>query len=216
MSVSRPPARRRRRRAGVIGLVLLLAGLGVLGWVAWEMLGTNVVSRHRADAIRGQTERDWARGNSGTALGILHVPRFGRSYAVPILEGFGDDVLAKGIAQYPQGAQVGRIGNYVLAAHRVTHGEPFRSFPDLRRGDVVRIETRTAVYTYRLRSSGQAITVDFHTSWPLWPVPDPDAKGRKPTRRVITLLTCSELFHTDNRSVVVGDLVSKTVRHRSA
>ncbi|MGI9156161.1 MAG: sortase domain-containing protein [Marmoricola sp.] len=215
MSVSRPSARP-RRTAGVIGLVLLLAGLGVLGYVGWEMFGTNVVSRHRADAIRSQTEQAWAHGNRGTALGILHVPRFGKSYAVPIVEGFGEDVLARGIAQYPAGDKVGQVGNYVLAAHRVTHGEPFRSFPDLRRGDLVRIETRTATYTYRLRSSGQAITVDFHTSWPLWPVPNPDAKGRRPTRRLITLLTCSELFHTDNRSVVVGDLVSKVARHRSA
>jgi sortase A len=49
--------------------------------------------------------------------------------------------------------------------------------------------------------------VPFTTSWPLWPVPDPDARRQKPTERLITLLTCSELFHTNNRSVVIGELV---------
>ena len=48
---------------------------------------------------------------------------------------------------------------------------------------------------------------DFSTGWPLQPVPDPDAAGRRPTEAVITLVTCSELFHTRDRSVVIGDLV---------
>ena len=114
-----------------------------------------------------------------------------------------------GIASDPKWARVGQVGNYVLATHRVTHHEPFRKFPDLRRNDLVLIETCTAVYTCRLRNAGQSITVDLHTAWPLWPVPNPAAQGRRPTRRLITLLTCSELFHTDNRSVVIGDLVTK-------
>ncbi len=45
-----PPQTRRRRRPsvlGVLGLVLLLAGIGCLGWVAYQYFGTNVVS-HRA------------------------------------------------------------------------------------------------------------------------------------------------------------------------
>jgi sortase A len=205
-----PPGRTRRGPVFHVGLLLLLAGLGVMVYVGWQMFGTTVVSHHRADQITERTERAWKKGYDGPAAGILHVPRFGKGYAVPIIRGFDEDTLAKGVAWYPKGAAVGQVGNYVLAGHRITHGQPFSKFPDLRKGDLVSVETRTATYTYRLRNAGQSITVDFHQSWPLWPVPSPDAKGRPATRPVLTMLTCSELFHTDNRNVVIGDLV-KTV-----
>jgi hypothetical protein len=42
----------------------------------------------------------------------------------------------------------------------------------------------------------------------LWDVPDPDQRDVEATEPVITLITCSELFHTDNRSVAIGDLES--------
>ena len=211
---SRRPEPRRSRVVGVVGLVLLVAGLAVLGYVGWEMFGTNVVSRHRADDLRRSTVRAWHHGESGPALGLVRIPRFGKSYVKPIIRGFGEVSLAKGVAWYPKGAKVGKVGNYVLAGHRVTHGEPFSKFPSLRKGDKVVIETRSSIYTYRLRNAGQSITVDFRTAWPLYPVPRPDGKGRKPHHRLITLLTCSELFHTDNRNVVIGDLVSKVAKQR--
>jgi sortase A len=206
--VSRP----RRRPLRSVGLVLLVAGLAVLGYVGWEMYGTDVVSRHRSDQVTRATIRAWHDDVPAPALGLLRVPRFGKDYRVPIVRGVDADALARGVGWYPQGATVGGIGNFVIAGHRVTHGEPFRRFPTLRKGDTVSIETRTAIFTYRLRNAGQAITVDFTTAWPLWPVPSPDARGRTPTKRLITLLTCSELFHTDNRNVVVGDLVSRVAK----
>ena len=209
--VSRP--QRRSRPLRTAGLVLLTAGIAVLGYVGWQMFGTNVVSKHRAEAITSDTRQAWSDGSTPPALGLLRVPRFGKHFEVPIVKGFGADSLARGVGWYPDGAKVGGVGNYVLAGHRVTHGEPFRQFPDLRKGDTVSIETRTATYTYRLRNAGQAITVDFDTAWPLWPVPAPDARDREPTKHLITLLTCAELFHTDNRNVVVGDLVRTVAKH---
>jgi sortase A len=219
--VSRPSRRsgttgRRGRAVGVVGLVLLLAGVAVLGYVGWQMFGTNIVSRHKADELRKGTVSAWHRGKEGPALGLIRIPRFGKDFEKPIIRGFSDESLAKGVAWYPEGAEVGQVGNYVLAGHRITHGEPFSKFPDLRKGDKVIIETRTATYTYRLRNAGQSITVDFRTAWPLWPVPDPAAKGRTPHERLITMLTCSELFHTNNRNVVVGELVRTVRKDRAA
>ncbi|GGF55190.1 hypothetical protein GCM10011519_31340 [Marmoricola endophyticus] len=209
-TLDRDPGEREKRPRGVVfwcGVLLIVVGLGLLGYVGWQMFGTNVVSRHEAGQIRERTERAWERGEEGPSRALLHVPRFGASYSVPIVQGFTDDNLAKGVARYTDGAKAGGLGNYVLAGHRVTHGEPFSKFPDLRKGDLVEVETRTATYTYRLRNSGTDTIVDFTTAWPLWPVPSPSAKGAAPTQHLITLLTCSELFHTDDRSVVVGDLV---------
>ncbi|QMW66052.1 hypothetical protein H4N58_18215 [Mumia sp. ZJ1417] len=42
--------------------------------------------------------------------------------------------------------------------------------------------------------------------------PVPGEPGGVPTERLITLVTCSELFHTDARSVVFGELASAVAK----
>nr|WP_312870103.1 class E sortase [Streptomyces himalayensis] len=82
------------------------------------------------------------------AYAVLAIPRLG--VRVPVAEGISKaGVLNKGYAgHYPGTAQPGRAGNFALAGHRNTHGEPFRYINRLERGDEVRVETKTAVYTY--------------------------------------------------------------------
>ncbi len=197
----------------VIGLVLVLSGLGILGWVGWQYWGTNIVSQREHDRIRTELIERWESGDEASStsiegVGLLRVPRFGPDFEVPILDGDDPATLSRGVGRDTDSAQPGEIGNLVLSGHRVTHGEPFRDFLKLRAGDEVVVETRTHVYTYTLRQNGDQIRVPFTTSWPLWPVPDPDAAGQEATEPVVTLVTCSELFHTDDRNVVVGDLKS--------
>lgn len=192
---------------GTIGLALVVAGLGVLGYVAWQYWGTNVVAKQQQAQVRQAISEDWRNGTDGKNIGLLRVPRFGRDYEVPIVKGFDQTSLAKGVGMYPKADLPGELGNFAIAGHRVTHGEPFRDFLKLRKGDTVTVETRTAIFTYRLRQNGDAITIPFTQGWPLQKVPDPALRGEPPTKSVLTMLTCSELFHTDNRNVVVGNLV---------
>ncbi|MCL3837928.1 sortase [Aeromicrobium duanguangcaii] len=199
----------------VVGLVLVLAGLGVLGWVGWQYFGTNIVSQRQHEKIRGEIVEEWKKPAQADekkidGRGLLRVPRFGQDFEVPILDGEDDATLSKGVGRNTDSALPGEVGNIVLSGHRITHGEPFRKFLDLRAGDEIEIETRTHVYTYRLLQDGDETRVPFTTSWPLWPVPDPDAAGEKPTKALVTLVTCSELFRTDDRNVVIGELEKTT------
>lgn len=78
-------------------------------------------------------------------------------------------------------------------------------------GDKVYVETRTKIFTYVLRNDGRSIVVPFTTGWPLAEVPDPEREGEKATTEpLMTMVTCAELFNTDNRSVVIADLGSTT------
>ncbi|MFL6090242.1 MAG: sortase domain-bontaining protein [Aeromicrobium sp.] len=203
-----------RKLVRMLGILMILSGLTIMGWFAWQYWGTNVVAhKHQQQILDKWVETD--------AVGILRVPRFGADYQVPILPGGdlvgpkGADALSRGVAWYEPGAKPGAIGNFVIAGHRVTHGEPFANFPKLKAGDKVSVETRNAWYTYVLRSGGTEIVVPFTASWPLQDVPDPNPPGGpplEPTKAVLTMVTCSELFHTDNRSVVIGDLASTKVK----
>ena len=200
-----------RKTMRAFGILLILAGLGMLAYIAWQYYGTNIVSKQKQQEVKQRIAVDWGKGLDSDAIGLLRVPRFGDTYEVPIVKGFSNDALARGVGWDTKSAKPGEIGNFAIAGHRVTHGEPFAKFPKLKRGDVVYVETRTDIFTYKLRNSGKSITVDFTVGWPLQRVPDPRAAGERPTKAVLTMLTCSELFHTRNRNVVIGDLI-KTVR----
>lgn len=208
---ARPPKRPRtgpvRRLMIVLGVVMILTGLGFLAYCGWQYYGTNIVAKQKQADIKQDLAQDWGKGVDGDAIGLLRVPRFGAGYEAPIVKGFDDDALSSGVGWDPKSADPGEIGNFAIAGHRVTHGEPFAKFPELQKGDKVVVETRTQILTYKLRNSGTSIKVDFSVGWPLQRVPDPDAAGERPTSSVITLLTCSELFHTRNRNIVIGDLV---------
>ncbi|GAB4012733.1 class E sortase [Nocardioides ultimimeridianus] len=217
-----PPARGRGSRPlFVFGLGLILAGVGILAWVAWEFWGTNWVSQHRQEQVTSQLDQGWKSGQDtvhtkfGDAIAILHVPRFGPDYGVPILEGDSESVLAAGIGHVPNTQGPGAVGNFVLAGHRVTHGEPFAKFPSLRKGDEVYVETRTTTYVYVLDNGGSDLIVPFTDTWVTLPSPVNPSGGVQPvpgSDHLITLFSCSEIFHTDNRSVVFGHLVDAKPR----
>ena len=67
------------------------------------------------------------------------------------------------------------------------------------------VETADTVYTYELDGSPRDLTVKPADNWVLEPVP---GKPREtPTRSIITLTTCQDLFHSPDRSVAFGHLV---------
>lgn len=191
----------------VFGLASILTGLGFLGYVGWQYFGTNVVSKQAQQEITQDMTTAWDDGVDGDAVGLLRVERFGADFEVPIVPGFDDAALASGVGWYEERALPGEVGNFVIAGHRVTHGEPFRDFLELRQGDEVVVETRTHIYTYELRDNGTDRTLDFTQGWPLNSVPG--ERGVEPTEKLITMLTCSELFHTRNRQVVFGELIDE-------
>lgn len=224
LGTKRQVSPRRLTLAMVLGATLLVGGLAWSGWVAWQLFGTNWVS-HRAQARTiERLEESWKRGERRVEVeagvnadALIRIPRFGADYAVPVLRGTGDQVLAQGFGHVVGTAEVGKVGNYVVAAHRVTHGEPLRRMPDLRPGDKVIVETSSKVYTYVLDTPGAGLVVDFTAGWVLNTLPaNPKSGGIEPAQRkgqkLITLLTCSELFHTDNRLVAFGHLTSATRR----
>lgn len=207
-----------------IGLLLILSGVALLGYVGWEFWGTNWVSQRKQAAVKDDIMKGWesgddvvdvSEGGKGAKAGaIVRIPSFGDDYAVPILEGTSDGVLAAGYGHFKNSAKVGQDGNYALAAHRVTHGEPLRDMPELEPGDEVIIETRDYLYTYVLDTGGNDLTVPFTAGWVLDPLPANPDGGVEPEQtegqKLITLTTCSEIFHTDNRLVAFGHLESKT------
>ena len=203
------------------GVTLIVAGLAVLGYVGWQLWGTTWVSKREQKEITGSLQEQWKTEPAATlqpkyvpkgeASALIRIPAFGQKYVVPVLEGTSDDVLSKGYGHFTRSADPGEVGNYALAAHRVTHGEPLRRMPELRPGDRVVVETVDHTYTYELDTDPRRLVVPFTGTWVLDPVPKNPGDGPQPRQapgqRLITLTTCSEIFHTDNRMIAFGHLV---------
>ncbi|MBW8752117.1 MAG: class E sortase [Propionibacteriales bacterium] len=226
----RPTRSTGRRITFWFGIGLILAGLGLLGYVAWQFWGTNWVARKHQRELTSQVQKDWAAGKGcdkfcpkGATLALIRIPRFGPKYVVPLLEGTDKaTVLDKGaFGHFENTAGPGQVGNFAIAGHRVTHGEPLRHMPDLRPGDKVIVETRKFTYTYVLDTNPNDLVISFTGTWVLDPLPhNPDPGGPEPQQvegqRLITLTTCSEIFHTDNRMIAFGHLVREKAKTAAA
>jgi len=207
-----------------VGLVLLLVGVLCLGYLAYQYWGTNEVSRHAYDTEKDQLRASWQRESTpgpastpasgqlapppmpGDVLGLLRIPALGADYEVPILCGTGLDVLSNGVGHYPSTVLPGQPGNFAVAGHRVTHGEPFRDLLSLNQGDEVVVETRAAVFTYVLDVPPRDLTVKAGDEWVLEAVPG--RPGATPDQALLTLTTAQDLLRSRDRSVGFAHLAS--------
>ncbi|GAA1428879.1 hypothetical protein GCM10009616_09670 [Microlunatus lacustris] len=123
------------------------------------------------------------------------------------MSGTTDKVLARGVGHYQWTAQPGEVGNFGIAGHRITQGEPFARLLELDAGDKIIVETPAAIFTYILDTSARDLTVDEQDVWVLDPV---QGRRGRATEARITLTTCQDLFRSPDRSVAFGHLVSTT------
>jgi sortase A len=226
---ARPRARHLRRRSstgprvvGVLGELLLTAGV-VLGlFVVWQIWWTDVVAGRQQDAVVAQIEKDYAAPAvketaqprtdppptvapvpEGQGFATLHVPRWGGDYEVPVTEGVGlRTVLNTGAAgHYPGTAMPGDVGNFALAAHRQTHGAAFHDVDKLQAGDPIVVETADAWLVYRVTEHYVVTPDEVDVIAPV-----PGEPGTQPTARTLTFTTCHPLWSVAQRWITHGEL----------
>ncbi|MFI6417721.1 class E sortase [Streptomyces sp. NPDC050842] len=143
------------------------------------------------------------------AFAILRIPRLGLT--APVARGISKrSILDKGyVGHYPGTAGPGLPGNFALAGHRNTHGEPFRYVNRLREGDRITVRTRERTYTYRVdqvlpqtapRDVGVIRAVPRSLVKPSY--------GYSTAGSYLTLTTCTPEFSSAYRLVVWAKLVS--------
>jgi sortase A len=197
------------------GELLITAGLVLLLFVAYQLVWTNVVARQAQGQVSDDIRDAWERppGQSapagptledvdfGEGFAFLRIPRLGRGYTVPVVQGVDLDDLARGVGHYPTTAGPGEVGNFAVAGHRATNGEPFAHLDRMRRGDVVVAETRDAWFTYVVDRTRIVLPSE---TWVIDPVPGkPNAE---PSERLLTLTTCNPRWASTERLIVFGHL----------
>ncbi|MFF3502206.1 class E sortase [Streptomyces sp. NPDC003247] len=224
---ARRQARARKPGAAVIasravGEVFITTGVLMLLFVTYQLWWTNVRAHAQADQEASSLQDDWANGkrNPGTfspgqGFALLHIPKL--DVVVPIAEGTSNKkVLDKGmVGHYGEGALEtampdAKTGNFGLAGHRNTHGEPFRYINKLQPGDAIVVETQDEYYVYKMASM-LPVTSPSNVSV-LEPVPV--GSGFTGPGRYITLTTCTPEFTSKYRLIVWGKMVEERPRSK--
>lgn len=210
------------------GEVLLTVGVVMLLFVAYTLWWTGVETGNQQEGLKDELAQQWEVGQPqpgvtitpgateppegladvqiGDGVAILRIPRFGPGYAWAVVEGIDLDNLARGPGHYPQTAMPGEIGNFAVAGHRATHGEPFAQFEALETGDPLVVETATQWFTYEVTEIDYPVPVS--SGWAL--DPNPLDLGNPPTKSMMTLTTCHPRWASTFRFLVFSELVNTT------
>ncbi|WP_435611433.1 class E sortase [Streptomyces sp. bgisy159] len=205
-----------------IGEVFITTGVLMLLFVTYQLWWTNVRAHAQADKAAGDLQDDWASGKRnpgsfepGQGFAILHIPKL--DVVVPIAEGISNKkVLDKGmVGHYGEdplktAMPDAKTGNFGLAGHRNTHGEPFRYINRLSAGDDIVVETQDDYYVYKVASMLPS-TPPSNVS-----VLDavPEGSGFTAPGRYITLTTCTPEFTSKYRLIVWGKMVEERPRSK--
>lgn len=227
-----PPAqnavtdRRSRGRAllRLTGELLMTAGVVLLLFAVYELYGTGLTTAREQSRLERELAQAWAPApraaaaprqaaaparppSLGAPVAVLTVPKLGEGYRHVVVEGVAREELKKGPGHQPGTAWPGQVGNVVLAGHRTTYGAPFGRFDEIAAGDEVVVTDATRTYGYRI--SGTEIVDPSDTAVVL---PVPRQPGAEPTRRLLTLITCTPKYSAKYRLIITGELVSPADR----
>ncbi|WP_280887628.1 class E sortase [Streptomyces sp. LBL] len=141
---------------------------------------------------------------SGKPFAIMYIPRLGFTWNKPVLENTATATLKKGLGRYANTARLGQKGNFAVAGHRRTYGDPFKDFPRLRRGDAVVLTDGTTWFTYRIdKGPYKTVPSDIEVIDPV-----PRKSGYTRPGRYLTLTTCDPEWGHSHRLIVWAHLDS--------
>jgi sortase A len=141
---------------------------------------------------------------AGKPFAIMYIPRLGFTWNKPVLENTATNTLKKGLGHYARTAQLGQKGNFAVAGHRRTYGDPFKDFPKLRRGDAVVLTDGATWFTYRIdKGPYKTVPSDVEVIDPV-----PRKSGYTRPGRYLTLTTCDPEWGHSHRLIVWAHLDS--------
>jgi sortase A len=223
VTVGGPMRRRRNPRPrvtvlGVLGDVLITAGVLVLLFIVWQQWFNDLVVAKQHTAQSQSISRSFGKATgpttepaggwgtpkvsaqpaNATAFGNMYVPRFGADYVSPM--GGGTTTTGTldtiGIGHYDDTQMPGEVGNFAVAGHRTTYGAPFNKIATLQTGDKIYLETADGWYTYTFRNLEYVKPTQVSVLDQV-----PDTPGVAATDRVMTMTSCNPMYSATERIV---------------
>jgi sortase A len=210
------------RILGLVGKVLIGAGIVLLLFVAYLVWGTALQQSHTQNVLRTTLEHKaqstkvrqalaatpstddplptgpakvaptTAAPPDGSPVGEIRIPAIGIDQV--IVSGTATQDLRQGPGHYTNTPLPGQAGNVGVAGHRTTYGHPFYNLNVLKTGDPIVLTTVQGVFVYDTTGS-QVVSPS-----------DGNILQNQPGAWV-TLTTCNPRFSASSRLVVTAKLV---------
>jgi len=224
------PVRRRGRPrrgltvVGVLGEVLITAGVLVLLFLGWQVWWNSLVLAGQQTSAAAQQSQKWVNDamkvpkpapDTATAqvappvlakpapyqpFAVLYVPRLGADWKRVIRQTVDTDRVLNsytaGVGHYIDTQLPGQVGNFAVAGHDSGWGNTFIDLSKLRIGDRFYVQTQDGWYTYTFRNFEY---VQPSAVGVLLPVPRQPAAT--PVERFMTITTCNPPFHAGERLI---------------
>lgn len=206
---ARRPVHRGAAVLSLVGELCITVGVLLFAFLAWQLWWTDVVAnRDQAAQVRTiehafeqpttQTPTTPTKPVSlGDAFALVRIPRFGAGYVRPVHEGTTAKILSEGIGHYRGTAQPGQVGNFATAGHRTTYGKPYADIAELRNGDRIVVETRTAYDVYVVTDHEIVLPAQVDVIDAV-----PGKPGVRPTTAIMTMTSCNPKFSAAQRYIV--------------
>lgn len=165
-------------RAAVRGLgeLLLTCGAVLLLFLCYEVWVSNLFADRKQAQVREQLITAWERGQdplkgadrpnlpigkqvalpAGQGFANLYIPQLGKDYVRTVVQGTSDRDLDSGPGHYVTSQLPGQLGNFAVAGHRISKGQPFRDLDKLRPGDEIVVQTARNWYVYAVLGNRSA------------------------------------------------------------
>jgi sortase A len=208
----------------IIGILLILAGIGVLLYVPSTWLWSYYLQRGLAEDFQQErvaavaVNQDALANLAGAAeseklmqlaeafkaslksqqtIAQIEIPRIGLNDIV--VEGTDESSLRRGPGHLEETPLPGMRGNFSVAGDRVLYGAPFLNLDDVEMDDEIFLKTTYGDFSYLV--TNKAI-IDPDDVSLLQPVPG---------QELITLITCDPPWDTSHRLVIQGRLIDASV-----
>lgn len=209
-----------RKLVVLLGELLLIAAALLGLFLVYQTWFSNVRADIASEQLAREIESEWAAststessvvaattssspiGSPKRAIGLLYIPKLREDvWKTPVISDVSYRALAMGVGHYPTTALPGENGNFAIAGHRATNGEPFAKFEKLMAGDLVYVQTKAGFFTYELFEDKK---IQESEVWVL----DRKLKGlTMSTDSLITLTTCDPRWNSTRRWAWWGKLV---------
>jgi sortase A len=227
MTTPRARTRRPHRRTsvlGVLGELLITAGVLVLLFLGWQIWWNNLVTSGQQSSAAAQQSQKWiddalkapkpapdtttaqvdppviAKPAPYEAFAVIYIPRLGADWKRTIRQTVDTERVLNsytaGVGHYIDTQLPGQVGNFAVAGHDSGWGNTFIDLSKLHIGDRIYVQTKDGWYTYTFRNFE---FVQPSAVGVLLPVPR--HPGAQPVERLMTITTCNPPFHAGERLI---------------
>jgi sortase A len=211
----------RNRLVGGLGQTFVTLGLVMMLFAAYEIWGKAAqINAHQGDLDRALTQQ-WGEPEPpapspaitpspsasappaakpagpkplpGGAVARLSIPKLNQRWVV--VEGVAPGDIQWAPGHYPDSAMPGELGNFAVAGHRSP--AIFWNLDRIHKDDLIVVETRTTVYTYKVTEQAIVAPTALEVVAPV-----PWHPGERPKHAWLTLTTCNPKWDNYERLVI--------------